>query len=203
MQNDIPFGLEPVTNQGTGSVRGVELFIQKKLSNTPFFGILSVSYNQSRFTGTDGVERRGSFDAPLIVNLAGAYRIGTDWEISARFRYSTGLPTTNYFSNRGRDSSDRATTDRSYVDRSDPRFGTINFASFNDAGRLPDLHSLDVRVDKRWSFTGFQLVTYIDIQNIYNRKNATRITFDQRKGYEVTDFPSLGLLPSIGLNLEF
>lgn len=204
LQNDIPFGLEPITNQGTGTVRGVELFIQKKLSETPFFGILSVSYNQSRFTGIDGVERRGTFDAPLVVNIAGGYRIGTDWEISARFRFSTGLPTTNYFSNRGRDSADRTVSDPSYVvDRSDPRFGTINFATLNEAGRLPDLHSLDVRVDKRWSFTGFQLITYIDIQNIYNRKNATRVTFDQRKGYEVTDLPGLGLLPSIGLNFEF
>ena len=47
-----------------------------------------------------------------------------------------------------------------------------------------------------------QLVTYIDVQNIYARKNVSQLVWNERKQRVETD-EALGILPSIGVNLEF
>lgn len=176
---DIPYGLEPLLNTATGTARGVEVFVQKKLSDIPLYGLLSISVNDTRFTSIDGIERAGSYDSPFILNLLGGYRFGADWEVSSKFRFSSGLPITPYTAN-----------------------GALDFTQYNTAGRLPSIHSLDIRVDKRWSFTGLQLVTYIDIQNLYGRKNVSGLRWNART--RQTEYAeSIGVLPSIGINIEF
>lgn len=176
---DIPYGLEPLVNSAKGTSRGVELFMQKKLSTIPLYGLMSVSLNETRFTSIDGIERAGSYDSRFIFNLLGGYRFSADWEISTKFRFSTGLPVTPYDAN-----------------------GKLDFAQYNAAGRLPDVHTLDVRIDRRWSFTGLQLSTYIDIQNIYGRKNVSGLRWNARER-RAEYAESIGLLPSIGINIEF
>jgi hypothetical protein len=47
-----------------------------------------------------------------------------------------------------------------------------------------------------------QLVTYLDVQNVYNRQNVSQYTWNERK-QQVTADESLGVLPTIGINLEF
>jgi hypothetical protein len=63
------FGLEPLVSEGFGNTRGVELSIQKKLSQTPYYGILSLTYSESEFTAFDGIKRPGSYDQNWIFNL--------------------------------------------------------------------------------------------------------------------------------------
>ena len=69
--------------------------------------------------------------------------------------------------------------------------------------KLPSFHTMDLRIDRRWNFEGFLLITYIDIQNIYNRKNANNYRFDQRLGQGVVNFAGAGVIPSLGINVEF
>lgn len=176
---DIPYGLEPLVNNAKGTSRGIEVFVQKKLSDIPLYGLTSISLNETRFTSIDGTERAGSYDSRFILNILGGYRFGSDWEVSSKFRFSTGLPLTPYDAN-----------------------GKLDFAQYNAAGRLPDVHTLDVRVDKRWSFTGLQLITYIDIQNVYGRKNVSGLRWNART-QQAEYAESIGLLPSIGVNIEF
>lgn len=176
---DIPYGLEPLSNNAEGTSRGVEIFLQKKLSEIPLYGLMSISLNQTRFTSIDGVERPGSYDSRFILNILGGYRLGSDWEISSKFRFSTGLPTTPFTNT-----------------------GAIDFTRYNAGERLPSVHTLDLRVDKRWSFTGLQLITYIDIQNIYGRKNISGIQWNART-QQAEYQESIGVLPSVGINIEF
>lgn len=176
---DIPYGLEPLSNNAEGTSRGVEIFLQKKLSEIPLYGLMSISLNQTHFTSIDGVERPGSYDSRFILNILGGYRLGSDWEISSKFRFSTGLPTTPFTNT-----------------------GAIDFTRYNAGERLPSVHTLDLRVDKRWSFTGLQLITYIDIQNIYSRKNISGIQWNART-QQAEYQESIGLLPSVGINIEF
>jgi hypothetical protein len=68
--------------------------------------------------------------------------------------------------------------------------------------RLNDSHALDLRVDRRWDFDGWTLVTYIDIQNIYNRKNVSAVRWDYAK-MKPEQNEDIGILPSIGISLEF
>ncbi|MFZ9760353.1 MAG: TonB-dependent receptor [Candidatus Kapaibacteriota bacterium] len=186
VQNDIPFGLEPLISSSKGFARGIEAFIQKKMGEIPLYGLMSVTINESRFSGLDGIERAGAFDARVIFNIAAGYRFNENWEISAKFRYSTGAPSTPFIE-----------------DPNSPQYGQLNFAEYNAGERLPDFHAMDFRLDRRWNFEGFLLITYIDIQNLYNRKNANNFRFDQRLRKGVVNFAGAGILPSIGLNVEF
>lgn len=172
------FGFEPLVSGGEGNVKGIEFSMQKKSSDTPHYALLSVTYSQARFTGVDGVERAGTYDQRWIMNLTGGYIFNKKWEASVKFRFATGNPYTPFNNN-----------------------GTQSVANYNTA-RFKEFHSLDLRVDRRWDFETWTLITYLDIQNIYNNKQANTIRWDYRKG-EVDQQSSIGLLPSIGVSVEF
>lgn len=173
------FGFDPLVSRGSGSAQGVELLVQKKLSEVPCYGTVSVSYNRSEFKAIDGVERPSSFDQRWIINVGGGYVFNEKWEISTKFRYATGRPYTPY-----------------------DQFGYQNPALYN-AARIGANHSLDVRVDRRWSFSSWTLVTYADIQNVYNRKPLSVPRYNARLGQAETNVSSIGILPSIGVSAEF
>ncbi|HCY76545.1 MAG TPA: TonB-dependent receptor [Ignavibacteriales bacterium] len=172
------FGLEPLVDAGFGKARGIELSVQKKLSDIPYYGIFSFTYSKSDYTSLDGIERPGSYDQNWIINLSGGYKFNEFWEVSSKFRFASGKPFTPFNSD-----------------------GTQNIIAYNTA-RMKSAHSLDVRVDKRWYFGGWTLITYIDIQNIYNQKNASGIRWDRRE-MKVDESSSIGILPSIGISAEF
>jgi hypothetical protein len=171
------FGVDPLSSEGTGWARGMELFVQKKMSEVPCYGTISMSYNQSMFTALDGIERPGSFDQTWIMNLGGGYVFNEKWEFSTKFRYATGRPYTP-------------------LDETG-----MQITSAYNSLRLDPNHSLDVRLDRRWSNRGWGLITYIDIQNIYNRAPSSIPQFDLNTG-EVTDNAALGILPTIGISAE-
>jgi hypothetical protein len=179
INNDIPYGLEPLISSGSGFSRGVELFIQKKLSEIPLYGLLSLSISESKFKSLDGVERPGAYDTRFIGNLSAGYKINSLWELSGKFRIASGQPTTPYLPS-----------------------GMKNFGKYNEGDRLPIFHALDLRVDKKWNFDSFYLVTYIDIQNIYGRKNVSSIKWNSKEN-KVEENSGIGILPSIGVSLEF
>jgi hypothetical protein len=181
--NDIPFGLEPLRSAGRGEVTGAEIFLQKKLSEVPVYGLLSVSYNRSRFTSLDGTRAVSAFDTPLIANGLIGWRPNAKWELSTRVRTATGLPTTPF-----------TTTG--------PEAGTLDFTRYNAGGRLPAFFTLDLRVDRRWQLGRSQLITYLDVQNVTARQNVSRIQWNGRT-QQVDQLASIGLLPSIGVNWEF
>lgn len=173
------FGLDNLASVGDGLSRGVELLVQKRLSDIPLYGILSLSYNNTEYTALDGVSRPGTYDQRFILNLSGGWQIDEHWEASAKFRYGTGTPYTPFLAT-----------------------GRPDYANFN-GNRLPDFHSLDLRVDRRWNFSGWNLITYIDIQNVYNRKNVQAYRWDPRNARAEASGGAIGLLPSIGVSAEF
>ncbi len=177
-ENFASFGLEKLSSAGSGEVYGVEFSLQKKSSDTPFYGIFSLTWSESYFTALDGIKRVGSFDQNWIVNLTGGYIFNKKWEASIRFRLATGNPYTPFNSN-----------------------GAQSVANYNSE-RFKAVHSLDLRVDRRWDFDSWSLITYFDIQNIYNNKNTNTIRWDYRKG-QIDNQSSIGILPSIGVSLEF
>jgi hypothetical protein len=172
------FGLDSIVSAGTGTAYGVELFLQKKLSEIPCYGIVSISYNHSQVKALDGISRPNSFDQEWILNLGGGYVVNELWEFSMKFRFATGRPFTPYNAD-----------------------GTQSSIRYNSA-RIGNNHSLDIRVDRRWMISTWTMITYIDIQNIYNRKPVDVPRFNQRtKRLEQTG--SIGILPSIGISAEF
>ncbi len=190
ISNDIPFGLEPIASVGAGRAFGIEVFLQKKLSEIPLYGLISISANRTEFTGLDGVRRVGAFDTPIIGNIAAGYRFDTEWELSAKVRASTGLPTTPFVDTPTRSRETRLP------------MGSIDFSRYNEGDRLPFFYGVDVRLDKRWYFSGVQLVTYIDVQNVTGQRNQSGFRWNPRT-QKADPILSIGVLPSIGVTLEF
>ncbi|MFH1850722.1 MAG: carboxypeptidase-like regulatory domain-containing protein [Candidatus Neomarinimicrobiota bacterium] len=172
------FGIDPLISRGSGYSRGAEFFIQKKLSEIPCYGTVSISYNQTEFKALDGISRPGSYDQTWIVNLGGGYIFNKNWEFSTKFRYATGRPYTPFDQN-----------------------GQLIVDRYNGL-RIDDNHSLDLRLDRRWHLENLVLITYIDIQNVYNRLPADVPRYDIRSG-SVESEAAIGILPSIGISAEF
>jgi len=181
--SDIPFGLEPLAAVARGRAVGAEFLVQKQLSDLPIFGLSSVSVSRSTFEGADGVRRPGAFDTRVIANAVLGWRPNPRWELSGKWRVASGLPTTPFIT-------------------AGPTAGTQDFTRWNQGERLPVFHALDVRVDRRWSLRRIQLVGYLDVQNLYGRKNVSGLRWDPREQL-VERNEALGLLPSIGFSVEW
>ncbi len=178
-ENFDSFGLERLVSGGNGQARGVELLIQKKLSDMPLYGLLSLTLGETSFSALDGVERPGAFDQRVIMNLSGGYRFDDRWEASMKFRFSSGQPYTPF-----------------------NNVGAQNVSAYNSL-RVKNAHSLDVRVDRRWNFTSWNLIVYLDLQNVYNNKFSGSARWNPREQKVEFDENAIGILPSIGVSAEF
>ncbi len=176
--------LFPLVSQGTGETRGIEVYLQKKLTDQ-FYGQISYSYSQAKYTALDGISRVGCFDVPHLVSITGGYRLNSAWEFSTRFTYATGRPYTPL------NEAASKLFNRTVYD----------FARAN-AVRRPDYHRLDVRMDYRAHFEGWNLVTYFEVQNVYGRKNLFMTVWNE-KTHELMDVNQIGFFPVGGVKIEF
>jgi len=180
--SDIPSGLEPLSSIGTGRSYGIEFQIQKKFSTVPLYGLVSLTANRSEFAGVDSVYYTGGFETRFIGNLLAGWRFNPRWEVSGKYRVATGLPYTPFATSGALE-------------------GERDFSYYNQS-RLPTFSAVDIRVDRRWSFQAVQLDVYIDIQNLFGRKNIVGTYWNERTQQEDFD-TALGVLPTIGVNVEF
>jgi hypothetical protein len=172
------FGLEPLSSLGVGFSRGIEFYLQKAFTND-FYSNLSVSLFEAKYIALDGIERTSDFDNRFLVILNGGFKLGKGWEFASKFRWFGGRPYTPI----------------------NPLNGTQIVSQYNTA-RYPDYYSLDLRADKRWNFNKWTLVTYIDIQNITNKKNISSYKWNKYKRIVDTN-NNIGILPTIGVNAIF
>jgi hypothetical protein len=178
--NYASFGLDRLVSAGKGRAYGLELLVQKKLTDSsPLYGLASVTIGRSRFTALDGVERPGSFEQEVIANLSGGWVFNEAWSASMKFRYASGRPYTPFTPT-----------------------GSQNVAEYNAENTSP-LHSVDVRVERQWNFESWNLIGYIDIQNVYNNKNTGGVRWNARERRVEINDSSIGILPSIGVSAEF
>lgn len=146
-------GNEPVTSTSEGRTYGLEFLFQQRLYKG-FYGIVAYTFGFSEFKDEEGLYRPSSWDARHIVNLTMGKRIGKDWEIGIRWRYQDGLPGTPF----SEDSDLVLNWDRNA--RGIPDFSRVNSL------RNGAFNALDIRIDKKWFFKGWDLNLFLDIQNV-------------------------------------
>jgi hypothetical protein len=181
---DIPFGLEPLLSTGAGRVAGVELLVQKRLSEIPLYTVFAVGLSRGRFKGLDGIARRGTYDTPVTSSLLLGWRPNAKWELATRVRASSGIPTTPYIA-------------------TGPSAGTLDFTQYNSGARVPAFMQVDLRIDRRWQPRGKQLIGYIDLQNLLGRVQATRLQWNPRTQRAELEDGLSSLIPSIGISWQF
>ena len=168
-----------MVSTGKGFAKGIELFLQKKMSRKTHY-TLSYSYSVSRgYDPRDGKTFNWDFDFRHVFTAIGGVQWdlrGKDWyqrlnrhawykfidwilpfadqvEAAVRWRYLGGRPYTELTYSRDL---------RGWFMLEDTPLNTA---------RYPSYHRLDFRLDRRYMFNGWNLVTYFDIVNIYSRDN--------------------------------
>ena len=176
---------EAFVNKGTGRIVGAEAFFRKELTKA-LFGWVSYTISRSERKASPSEEFRiFGFDQTHILTLIGVYRLPKNWQVGGRFRLVSGNPYTPVI-------GAVYIGDGGYI----PIEGTTNSA------RVPPFHQLDIRVDKRFVWKRVMLTTYLDVQNVYNHQNPEFLNYSY--DFSVSQpIPSLPIIPSLGLKLEF
>jgi len=77
----------------------------------------------------------------------------------------------------------------------------LDDAKINEA-RYPDYHSLNVRLDRRFYFSGSNLIAYLSVWNAYNRKNVASYYWNEIEARTDVVY-QWSALPIFGLEFEF
>ena len=177
------FSHDNLVDTGKAYTRGVELVIQKKLARD-FYGLVSGSYFRSRYRDYNGFWRDRVFDNRYIFSVEGGYKPNNKWEYSVRWVFAGGPPYTP-FDIQASESAIKGIFDRNRINKV----------------RKPDYHSLNIRFDRRFNFSGSNLIFYMDFWNVYNRKNIESYYWNEAENKRDVSH-QWSFIPIIGLEWE-
>ncbi len=174
-------------NAGTGQAYGSEFLLRYK-ADEHFFGWVSYTISRSERT-----QRPRRLELPLLLRSA------------ADLHHPGELPDRARLARRGALPDHLRQPVHAPVRRGayDATVGTNLSVSANppNSTRLPIFHELDIRIDKVWKFSKWQLTWYLDVENVYNYQAPVGETYN----YNFTQSAyakGLPILPSIGLRGE-
>ena len=175
------------TNDADGNSWGFELFINKDLVDS-WYGWLSIAYSRTQRTNQlTGEDFRYSYDQPVIINAVANYQLNDNWQIGAKWRYQSGQLVTPL---------EGAEQDPNNPELYNPIYGELN------SERLPAYHKLDVRADRTYYYTGWEMDLYVEMLNVYARENVVDYEYknaDYSEREDVTDLPPI---LSVGVKLK-
>lgn len=175
---------EPLQDGGKADSRGIEILLQKKLAES-IYGMVSTSFFRSRYWDRNGQMKNRVYDNRLTFNVEGGYKPNNKWEFSMRWIYAGGIPYTPL------DEEASSAANRGIYD--------VNQVN---AARLPDYHSLNLRIDRRFFFSHSNIVAYLSVWNAYGRENISGYTWNELDNQKeaITQWSTL---PILGLEYEF
>jgi len=184
---------DSLVNTGTGRNYGVELTVEKFFSRG-YYGLLTASLYQSKYTASDGIERNTAFNGKYVAN----FLAGKEWKL-------------------GKEKRNAITTDLKVTYAGGRYYTPIDLAASQARGRevlegdeyayssnYPDYFSLDFKVGYTLNSKTKKLSQSIsiDIQNITNNKNVFSQTYDDRSKSISTTY-QLGLFPNFIYKIQF
>lgn len=216
--NDRTFRSEQRLTIGRQTTYGVDAVLQQKMVSN-LYGTISASYMHSRMkdprVGYEGKEFPGSYEYPLMFTVIVGKRysglrddldampfyvkyasyvlpFSNDMEISVRWRYASGAPFTPRVFSRSEQHREggMAWGRGTWVDGDD-----IN------GDRYPAYHRLDIGFNSRYNFNNWNMVVFLSVQNVYNRKNVAGYSYNSDGTKDVIN--QYGLLPIFGMEIEF
>ncbi|MBN2370435.1 MAG: TonB-dependent receptor [Vicinamibacteria bacterium] len=182
-QVNVYYYMIPYVGEGRGRSSGVEIYLQRKLSGR-IWGQLSYAHSRTENRALDGIWRPSTFDLPHVVSVVAGVKASRSLELSTKFTYTSGRPVMpllpeSYEQNRLIFDLDRV-----------------------NAERAPAYHRLDFRVDRRQSHRWGNLVFYVELDNVYNRKNILGYGWNPKKR-ERDEYTQLSFMAIGGVNVEF
>jgi TonB family protein len=177
-------GLPGFVNEGKGRIIGAE-FSAEMRPDERTFGVVAYTISRSERSEHGRSYRLFDHDQTHILSVAASRRLGAGWELGTRFRLVSGEPTTPVV---GRTFDARTGV---YL----PEYGAVN------SEQNPTFHQLDVKVEKAFQLGALTLSPYLEVQNVYNAKNAEGYSYN----YDYTkreQANGLGLFPNLGVRGE-
>ncbi|MEK6322284.1 MAG: TonB-dependent receptor [Acidobacteriota bacterium] len=177
----------PFQNSLRGYARGVELSLQRRSANG-LTGWISYAYSRTRLQDQqDNLSFVSDFDQRHTLNMYGSYRLTATFNMSAQWRYGSGLPWRGFLEQIG---------------------SSFSVGSGRNTVRLPYYSRVDLRANKAFLFKKWKLTLSGEVLNVQNRKNfldvrsdPVRIRSRGRAFYGLTDL--MPILPSIGVAFDF
>lgn len=183
---------DPLTNKGTGRNYGVELTLEKFLSNNLYY-MFNGSFYQSKYTALDGLERNTRFNGNYLINgVAGKDFIRLKQEgktktfgVNIKWVFAGGYRTTP-------------------IDASQSRIQEKTVYLQKDAytGQNPAYFRADLRLSLKKDYRHLTTTLSLDLQNLTNNKNIYDQQYDIVKG-KVTNIYQVGLIPVLNYRVEF
>jgi len=173
----------------SGDAKGIELYLR----NSPTAKLTwSLGYALAKSdVETESGKVPRNYDRRHSIILNANYAVFTDGWISVVWRYHSGEPYTQAWYEK--------TSDGEWV----KIYGAVN------GKRLPPYNSLDIRLSKNYQFRKWSMSVYIQVMNLYNRKNVQEYSFEQmtdKQGniyYQRVTQGFLPILPTFGVSAQF
>ena len=167
------------TNDADGDAYGFELFLNKSFSEG-WYGWVSAAYSETRRRNKQtGEDFKYNYDQPWIVNLVSNHELNQDWTFGFKWRYQSGQLITPVLS--------AAQTNIENPDKYVPIYGDLN------SKRLPDIHKLDIRLDRNYQYKKWNMDLYVEVLNVYNQANVSGYKYNE----DYTDKEDITGLPTI------
>jgi hypothetical protein len=182
-----------LVNEGTGKNYGVELTLEKFLSNG-YYLLMTTSVYDSKYTGSDGVERNTSFNSHYVYNalFGKEWKFGASnrnaWTFDTKFTTSGGKPFTPIDLEGTRANAGR-----------EVRMENIAFSERYDAYMRWDV-KFGVRLNSGKRNVSHQF--FVDLQNVTNRKNEFVRRYNQVTD-EINNIQQIGFFPDLMYRIQF
>ena len=175
--------LFPMTSLGVGRARGIEASIQKKFS-LGWYGQVSYSLSDSEHAALDGVRRPAAFDIRHLFTVWGGMAVGS-WDISGKYAFTSGRPYTPFL----------------LLPSREQNRGILDLTQIN-AERSRAFQRIDLRIERRFTFTGWSLFAFADVLNVTNRKNEQQYIWNE-KTLEPDWLDQFATVPNVGFSVKF
>lgn len=206
----LPLSLSPLrdadfadrySNDASGKAYGVELFINKKLTDK-FYGWLALSLSQTeRHNERTGETRDFDYDKPIILNWVMNFKPTDNWLFGLKWSLQSGALYTPIVDLRNNSNNPSVV---------EPVYGELN------SERLPFYHRLDLRAEYARP-TGYGMWSlFVDVLNAYNARNVQGYSFAPNENDTIGSTPDgygtnvpltraegLGFFPSVGFKIQF
>ncbi|RSK41537.1 TonB-dependent receptor [Mangrovimonas spongiae] len=184
---------------GEARAYGLEVLFRKNKGNFTGWLAYTLSKSEQRALGGNaggpGINNGDWYNTPYDrthdISLTGVYKLNDKWRFSSNFVFQTGRPVT--------------------YPNGQYTYEGLSVATYSNRNedRLPAYHRLDISAtfipnknsDKRWKSEWV-----FGIYNVYNRKNAASVSFNQNRETglnEATRISIFGLIPSVTYNFKF
>jgi hypothetical protein len=183
------FITEPLINKGKGTNYGIEISLEKYLSNN-FYYMLSNSFYQSKYVAKDGIERNTRFNGGYASNFIA----GKDF-VSKNQRRTFGLNLKVVVSGGFR-------TTPIDVEKSKNQGYAYYIQNKAFDNQNAAYQRTDLRLSMKWNRKKVTSTLSLDIQNVTNRLNVGGTYYDNFKQQIVT-YNQLGILPILNYKIEF